>query len=300
MALLNWLRRNTGPNPDPEPGEGGYTGARGPMGEGGYPGSTGQRRSNPAEAGGKLRDAHGGRLAGYGTEPDARRRSAIVEGSYSPASDPAPRTRRGTGREWPPTEEQGFELQAEATEWFGGPNRRIGTSERGPGDTPGKASATQRQRTLGFEGTRGLAAGIPGNANQRNTKFYAGRKAAPDGGNRYVFGGTNGGQTSYTFTRRMPYTSRGDGARGACLTADRYYAANEGSDYFADQGGQYGYMRGAPDGRHRPTEYYEPGPWTANFYDTTASAGSPGEAGSGGQAYQAVTYSPRVGGRRRA
>ena len=298
MGLLNLLRGNTGPAPDPNAGEGGYTPPRGKMGETGYPGSTGQTRTDPAAAGGKLRDDHG-RAQGYGTEPNAANRSALMPGSYDPAGSPPPVTRRGVNRGWVPFEGQQAELQLESSEWFGGPNRHVGTSELGPDHGPGSARWTERQQTLGY-GSRGLGAGVPGDSPGRPhaRQFFAGRQAAPDGDNRYVFGGVNGGQTSYTFDARMPLTTRGNGARGADLNADRYYSPASGQ-YFGDQGGQYGYQRETPDGPHRPTEFYEPGPWTANFYDTTASAGSPAEAGTAAQAIDAVHYSPAVGGRRR-
>jgi len=298
MALLNWFRRQTGPNPDPEPGEGGYTSPRGPMGQTGYPGSTGQVRTDPPEVGGKLHDDYGGRSTGYGVEPNAQNRADLEPGSFEPSPVPSPVTRRGVNRAWVPFELQQLDLQKDPAEEFGGPNKHIGVSELGPGDAPGKARATERQQTLGFEGTPGLGRGVPGDANQRNTRFYAGKLATPDGENRYVFGGVNGGQDSYTFDARMPYTSRGNGARGADLDAERFYQPVV-DGYFGDEGGQYGYMRQAPDGQHRPTQFYEPGPWTANFYDTTADAGSPDEPGSNAQAYEAVTFSPVVTGRRR-
>jgi hypothetical protein len=311
MGLLTWLKGNTSsqPQPDPLAGEGGYTTPRGPMGQTGYPGSTGQVRTDPAAAGGKLRDEHQ-RATGYGVEADARRGAAFAAPDRAPAPNPPDRTRRGTGRAWVPPELQQLELQQDQTEWFGGPNRHVGTSELGPGHGLGSAKDTERQQTLGFEGTRGLGAGVPGDQPGRPhaRQFFKGAQARPDGDNRFVFGGPNGGQQSYTFDAKMPYTGHGGdvpqnvgarfSTRGAILSGDRlYYSVEE--QYFGDQGGQYGYARQTPDGPHRPTEYYEPGPWTANFYDTTAAAGSPAEAGTAKQAIDAVHYSPTVGGRRR-
>jgi hypothetical protein len=300
MGLLNVLRRQAGPNPDPEPGEGGYTAPRGPMGQAGYPGSTSQVRTDPPETEEQLHDFYGGRNTGYGIEADARRGAALVPGSYAPAPNPPPRARRGTGRAWIPFEPQRAELQSDPAEWFGGQKLRV---QRGVADNIGiNPDRVRDTETPGHANRPVISRGTPyggEEAEGRNRLFYAGKLAVPDGENRYVFGGPNGGAETYSFDARMPYSGRGNGARGADLNADRYYSPVQ-PDYFGDQGGQYGYQRESPDGMHRPTEFYEPGPWTENFYDTTAGAGSPGEAGTSGQAISAVYYSPAVTGRRRA
>lgn len=132
-----------------------------------------------------------------------------------------------------------------------------------------------------------ISRGVPGNQNQRNTRFYKGRRAAPDGVNRYVFGGTNGGYESYSFEREMPYPR---GFRGAQLSGLRYYAD---ADQFKSQGGQFGIAR-EQGPNHRPTIFQEPAPWTTNYYDTTESVGTSDAPGSGGQAPNSVYISPSV------
>lgn len=310
MALLDKLFGSGKALPDNDPlaGEGGYTGARGKYGEHGFPGSTGSRRTNPSEASGALHDGP----AGF-AEADASRHADFVEGSRNPPPEFGESAVSPPGREHSPRrgstpdirqpspQEQQADLQKEATEWFGGPNREIGTSELGPDHGLGSARNTQVQQTLGFEGTPGISRGIPGDqyGKPHGPQFFKGQAAAPDGENRFVFGGRNGGVSSTTFDRRMPFTSRGNGARGADLNGTRYYGDVAAQEYFGDQGGSYGYGREIPNGQHRPTEFYEPGPWTENFYDTTETAGSPGE-GAAPMARNMVYVSPEVSGRRRS
>ena len=107
---------------------------------------------------------------------------------------------------------------------------------------------------------------------------------------RFVFRG--GGVLSYAFDRQMPYTGRGNGARGADLSGSRYYAEGQ-SDQFFDAGqGEYGRARQQGNGSKRPTTFQEPAPWTTNFYDTTQEVQSGGET----QSPDMVYVSP-VGGR---
>jgi len=94
--------------------------------------------------------------------------------------------------------------------------------------------------------------------------------------------------------RQMPYGSgeRGDGARGAQLTGTRYYA--EGPPVALNAGlGDYGVRR--LRGGKRPVGFTEPAPWTSQFYDTTASVGTPDSPGPGGQSPDDVYVSPDPG-----
>ena len=109
--------------------------------------------------------------------------------------------------------------------------------------------------------------------------------------NRFVFKG--GGVQTWFMEREMPYGARGDGARGASLNGQRYYAA--GPPTFSNAGqGQYGQIRAAGP-RHRPTQFQEPAPWSTNYYDTTEGAGSWGTPGASGQVPDMVYTSPEPG-----
>lgn len=113
--------------------------------------------------------------------------------------------------------------------------------------------------------------------------------------NRYRWGGPGGGVQTWSVQRQMPYGSgeRGDGARGAQLNGTRYYA--EGPPVALNAGlGDYGVARLRGDKTKRPVSFSEPAPWTAQFYDTTSSVGSPDAPGAGGQAPAAVYVSPSV------
>lgn len=104
---------------------------------------------------------------------------------------------------------------------------------------------------------------------------------------RFVFAG--GGNQTWAVLRRMPYTGRGDGARGAQLNGQRYYGVG-GYDNFRNAG-QGGY--GQPRLSHKtPVSFAEPAPWSANIYTTTASVGSPGTSGANEQSPDAVFIAP--------
>jgi hypothetical protein len=111
--------------------------------------------------------------------------------------------------------------------------------------------------------------------------------------NRFVWG--QGGVQTWSVERQMPYGSgeRGDGARGADLNGTRYYA--EGPPVNTNGGlGAYGVSR-LRGPNHRPVFFSEPAPWTSQFYDTTASVGTPDSPGPGGQSPDAVYVSPDPG-----
>ncbi|MGH7240543.1 MAG: hypothetical protein ACREHG_10860 [Candidatus Saccharimonadales bacterium] len=158
--------------------------------------------------------------------------------------------------------------------WMGRAAWRIPTDRRGHRDTESRTDPD-------------ISSGIPGNERQRNTRYYGGRRAAPDNTNRYVYNGVNGGYESYSFERVMPYPR---GFRGAQLEGLRYYAD---ADQFTTQGGSYGIAR-EQGPNHRPTTFAEPAPWTTNYYDTTDSVGTADSPGSGGQSPNAVYVSPEV------
>ena len=113
--------------------------------------------------------------------------------------------------------------------------------------------------------------------------------------NRFKWGGPDGGVQTWSVQRQMPYGpgERGGGARGADLNGTRYYA--EGPPVAVNAGlGDYGVARLRGDKTKRPVSFTEPAPWTAQFYDTTASVGSADSPGPGGQAPNAIYVSPEV------
>ena len=108
---------------------------------------------------------------------------------------------------------------------------------------------------------------------------------------RYVW--DQGGVQTWSVQRQMPYGGKGDGARGASLNGTRYYA--EGPPVAVNAAlGSYGVSR-LRGPRHRPVYFNEPAPWTSQFYDTTASVGTPDQPGPGGQAPDAIYTSPDPG-----
>jgi hypothetical protein len=113
--------------------------------------------------------------------------------------------------------------------------------------------------------------------------------------NRFVFDG--GASQSWSVLRQMPYTGRGDGARGADLNGQRYYAQNTQENQFwnAGQGG-YGIGRLQGSGVKLPVGFTEPAPWTSQLYLTTDSVGSSGSPNPAPQQVaQGPVYSPGSG-----
>jgi hypothetical protein len=110
---------------------------------------------------------------------------------------------------------------------------------------------------------------------------------------RFVWG--NGGVQTWSANRQMPYGGRGDGARGADLNGTRYYEEGPPVAGLANAGqGAYGISR-LRGPNHRPVYFNEPAPWTSQYYDTTASVGTPDNPGAGGQQPQAIYVSPETG-----
>ena len=109
---------------------------------------------------------------------------------------------------------------------------------------------------------------------------------------RFVW--NQGGVQTWSVQRQMPYTGRGDGARGAQLSGTRYYAS--GPPINVNGGlGDYGVARLRGDKTKRPVSFTEPSPWTAQFYDTTASVGTVDAPGTNSAAPSAIYVSPDPG-----
>jgi hypothetical protein len=155
-----------------------------------------------------------------------------------------------------------------------------------------------------------ISVGTPGSNNVRNEiaqryKAMPGEvrayKSAPNPGkgpvtevevlDRFRFPGN--GVTTWSVEREMPYGGRGNGARGADLNGQRYYATGQGDQFV--NGGQGDYGIGRERGGKRPVSFTQPAPWSGNFYDTTDSVGTSSAPGSNEQVPSAVYYSPSTG-----
>lgn len=270
---------------DPLPGQGGYAMPPGPSGQDGFPGSTSQTRTF------------------RGTNPRAFKVRADTNYGITPVTQAR------------------AEMQDVPGEFYGGPMLH---TQPGLNDTAGANPLEQAQAAGGHSGmdtetpeTRRrfqISRNVPGAQNVRNT-YAEDYKARPGmlrayrpafrgddpsasrgevlAESRFVFAG--GGVETYAMERQMPYGGRGDGARGADLNGSRYYATWTGADEFVSAAaGEYGISR-LRGPNHRPVMFAEPAPWSANYYDTTASVGTPSDPGSGGQAPDMVYVSPPAG-----
>jgi hypothetical protein len=106
---------------------------------------------------------------------------------------------------------------------------------------------------------------------------------------RFVF--DNGGNQTWSVLREMPYGGRGDGARGADLNGQRFYATGQQDQFWNGAQGSYGVER--LRGGKRPVSFTQPAPWSSQVYDTTASVGTTDNPNmSPAQQPQAVYTSP--------
>jgi hypothetical protein len=101
------------------------------------------------------------------------------------------------------------------------------------------------------------------------------------------------GVLGWSVLREMPYGGRGNGARGADLNGQRYYATGQQDQFWNGGQGEYGIARQRGAGNKRPVSFTQPAPWTSQFYDTTADVGTetdPNETPA--QQPQAIYMSP--------
>jgi hypothetical protein len=328
IAKLSLRRREPDPYDPNLAGRGGYTDAPGPAGQTGFPGSTSATRVNNGKSPRDVEiasDSNVGFDQGFDGEQVRQIGRHYGEGWANPretgwVSTPQPRTiaslRKGRG------------------EWFGGMPLRsdaVAPANHVVGQNPlmGAAAAgghsTYDTETPRTSRQPNISGGVPGSNNVRNTialryqnppGLFHTYKSAPrpdqgdagpaESGNgggrwgpapevtvqsRFVWDG--GGVQTWSVQRQMPYNGRGDGARGADLNGTRYYA--EGPPVALNAGlGAFGVAR-LRGPNHRPVYFNEPAPWTAQYYDTTASVGTPDAPGPGGQAPQNVYTSPEFG-----
>jgi len=319
--------RDRPPDTNPAPGVGGYRLPPGPAGQTGFPGSTAQTRTfrgnNPRQA--KLRaDSNSGWESGLSDTPQTRQHS--YRGDIRGAATANPRaTGTATSRQPVIT----AQMQETPATFYGGPMLRTGPGNNTAGANPGHAAQSAGGHsqydtvTPWARAQPVIGVGTPGAQNVRNQvaqryKNPAGQEhtylsapradmapvnlggQATDGNvhperavtsvtvqNRFVFPG--GGNQTWAVLREMPYGGRGDGARGADLNGQRYYAAGQNDQFWNAGMGDYGIER--QRGGRRPVSFQQPAPWSANVYDTTAEM----QASSTPQAPTAIYVSPSAG-----
>lgn len=317
---------------NPLPGIGGYAMGPGPAGQSGYPGSTAATRTMQGRNArlAKVRsDTNTGWESGPGTDSVTQQAAyrAETQGSkiQSPRETPTVTTPLGQLRQ---------NMRGRTGEFYGGPMQHTGPGNNTAGGTPMSPAQrvgghSQRDTTTPWTQAQYPVGGqAPGSENVRNqiAQRYRARPGeirtyrsaaradqapvllggqATDGNvkpnlaaqdvtvsSRFVM---PGGQTGWAVQRRMPYTGRGDGARGAQLSGQRYYGTGQQDQFWNSGQGNYGIARVEGSGNKRPVSFTEPAPWTQNFYDTTSEVGTADAPGTPTQGGQAVYVSPTAG-----
>jgi hypothetical protein len=208
----------------------------------------------------------------------------------------------------------GGELTSKAVQYGGGPNVNskdtttlwknaqpvIGLNTPGSNNVRNEVAQRYKQRPgqthIYRPAPRADQAGVvPGgqksDGNTSNERAAQGLVSVP---NRFTMLGT--GSQTWSVLREMPFGGRGDGARGADLNGTRRYATGQEGQFWNAGQGDYGIDRQRGAGYKRPVGFTEPAPWTANFYDTTESVGTPGSPNSyPAQSPSSVYVSPSSG-----
>lgn len=312
---------------DPAPGQGGYQLGSGPANQTGFPGSTSQvrtlRGNNPRIA--KVRaDTNTGFEQALSQVDQVRQES--YRGDVHNDVPASPRATPNVGTRQPVLT---LLMQQTPGTLLGGPMLKTGPGNNTAGAHPlSNAAAAGGHSMLDTQtpwrdAQPQIGVGVPGSNNVRNqvaqrykntpgqTHTY---KSAPrpdntpvlrggqavDGNvkpelavaevsvaNRFVFAG--GGNQTWSVERRMPYSGPGDGARGAHLNGQRYYATGQGEQFGNAGMGEYGQAR--KGGAKRPVSFTEPAPWTSQYYDTTQGV----QDASASQAAAQVYVSPASG-----
>lgn len=331
IARLLGGKAKAGPA-EPAEGVGGYDLPAGPAGQTGFPGSTSAvrtfRGATPRDV--KIRaDRLGGANNALGTTAQAQAASYRPDAGPAgpgPGASRASRSPRATPRVVTPQTAIRQEMQNnDPTEFYGGPalrtrpgNNTAGAHPLSPAQAAGGHSMLDTQ-TPWRNAQPNIGEGTPGSNNVRNeiaqrykarpgeTREYRASPRADQGDgpgladigsavvqSRFVF--DDGGNQTWAVGREMPYGGRGDGARGADLNGQRYYATGQSDQFWNGGQGQYGIARQQGSGNKSPVSFTEPAPWTAQFYTTTDSVGTndtPND--SPGQQPSAVYISPSTG-----
>lgn len=294
---------------NPLPGIGGYQLGPGPANQTGFPGSTAQVRTfqgNNPRAVLVRADTNTGFEQALTDTPQIRQ--ASYRGDVPGAATANPRATTATATRQPLLT---WLMQAVAGTFFGGPMLHTGPGNNTAGGQPGAGAAAagghnvRDATTPWIDAQPIIGVGTPGASNVRN-QIAERYKAAPgqtrsyrsaaradqapvnrggqatDGNvhperattdvsvtDRFVMFG--GGNQTWALPREMPYGGRGDGARGADLSGQRFYRTGQ-EFQFANAGmGDYGIARKLGGDHKRPVSFQTPAPWTANYYDTTDS-----------------------------
>jgi hypothetical protein len=318
---------------EPAPGIGGYHLGTGPAGQTGFPGSTAQTRTFPSNGRSPYSPRAAKINADYDSDANNRSgttadvRQASYRGDVGGARTASPRS---TPRVATPQSVIRQTMQNNsAAEFYGGPALKTGPGNLTAGGQPLSAAAqagghSAIQTTTPYSDAQPEIGGAPGSENVRNSIALR-YKAAPgemhtykshprpdqaqvNPGGQATDGNVNGigitqdvtvpsravfEQITWAVLREMPYGGRGDGARGADLNGQRYYAAGQAGEFLNAGQGDFGIARQNGSGNKRPVSFTQPAPWTANYYDTTNSVGTadnPNQQPE--QQPQAVYYSP--------
>lgn len=318
---------------EPVPGIGGYSLPPGPAGQTGYPGSTSATRVNNGKSPRAVKlevDQLGGinnKLSGV---PQIRQSAFRADsGPAGPGLNgtPASASPRSTPYVGTYQPQATVELQTNSpAEFYGGPTLKTQNGNNTAGAHPLSEAAAagghsvQDTQTPWRNAQPNIGEGTPGAQNVRNqiAQDYKARpgevrsyKAAPRADqsgsrpglaiageatvpSRFVF--DNGGNQTWSVERRMPYTGRGDGARGADLNGQRYYATGQAYEFMNAGQGNYGVSRQEGGDHKSPVSFNEPAPWTSQFYTTTDSVGTADNPNtSPGQQPRNVYISPSTG-----
>ncbi len=317
---------------NPLPGIGGYAMGPGPAGTAGFPGSTAATRTMQGRNArlAKVRsDTNTGWESGLGTESVTRQASYRAETQGSKIQSP-----RETSTVSTPKGQLRQNMQSSPGEFYGGPMQHTGPGNNTAGGTPMSPAQragghSQRDTTTPWTRAQAPLGGLaPGSENVRN-QIAQKYKAKPGDVHTYrsaaradqapvLPGGQDvdgnvhpnlasqdvtvpsrfvmpGAQTGWSILREMPYGGRGDGARGAQLSGQRYYGTGQQDQFWNSGQGNYGIARQRGSGNKRPVAFTEPAPWTQNFYDTTNEVGTADAPGTPTQGGQAVYVSPSAG-----
>jgi hypothetical protein len=314
---------------NPVPGIGGVNTGPGPAGQTGFPGSTSSTRTfrghNPRQIGLRA-DRNSGWDGQLGTQ--VQERQVSYRGDVPGAAVANPRATPSAFTRQPILTQR---MQETPATFYGGPLLRTGPGNNTAGGQPGRRAAAagghaQRDTTTPWvQAQPVIGVNTPGSANVRNqiAQRYKNRPGqshtyksaaradqapvnlggqATDGNvkpdlattevtvqNRFVFPG--GGNQTWSVLREMPYGGRGNGARGADLNGQRFYASGQRDQFWNAGQGDFGIARARGGDHKRPVSFAMPAPWTANFYDTTADV----DAGNTPQAPTQVYVSPSAG-----
>lgn len=313
---------------EPVPGIGGYTQGRGPTGQSGFPGSTSQTRTNrnksPRSA--KINaDTNTGFEQGLSGVPQVRQ--AAFRGDQPtrprqtpPVSTPQPVLTRNM-QDVPATNLGGMMLHT-------GPGNNVaGNHPLSPAQRAGGHSMIDTT-TPYSKASPVISGNVPGAQNVRNTIAQRYKNPAgllhtyksfprPDQAPRLPSGGNadgnvkpdlvtqdvtvqnrgqypaNGGNYTWSVMREIPYGRRGDGARGADLNGQRYFATGQEDQFWNGSQGSYGIHRQRGSRTASAINFTQPAPWSSNVYTTTQSVGTQADPNtSPGQQPDAVYVSP--------